>query len=289
MRGFRYQPGRFVVSLVTSDAAITGIKYRDTTTQEVREERCDVVFLAAGALHTGAIFLRTLEAARMNLSLETEGLLDTAVLKLPYVALRQIGQPSDQRSFQFNRLIMGVESDAEQWPAYLHGEVLHLTSLIYHPLIERMPFDSRLSMKLLFALKSALGVVSLFFPDKISPGNRQMLLAQSGSPDRVQLRYRETAEKDAFIARSLVKVRSALWQLGCYPRPEVRSTPGAGIHYAGTVPMGNGPKRCDSAGRSNLFPNLYVADGAAFPTLPSKSITMSLAAHATRVASNARL
>jgi choline dehydrogenase-like flavoprotein len=53
--------------------------------------------------------------------------------------------------------------------------------------------------------------------------------------------------------------------------------------------MGTGPKRCDSAGRSNLFPNLYIADGAAFPTLPSKSITMSLAAHATRVASNARL
>ena len=33
----------------------------------------------------------------------------------------------------------------------------------------------------------------------------------------------------------------------------------------------------------------YIADGAAFPSLPSKSITISLAAHATRVARNARL
>ena len=45
--------------------------------------------------------------------------------------------------------------------------------------------------------------------------------------------------------------------------------------------------RCQ--GRSNFFPNLYVADGAAFPSLPSKSITMSLAAHATRVARGAEL
>ena len=44
-----------------------------------------------------------------------------------------------------------------------------------------------------------------------------------------------------------------------------------------------------AGGRSNLFANLYIADGAAFPSLPSKSITMSLAAHATRVARSAEL
>jgi choline dehydrogenase-like flavoprotein len=53
--------------------------------------------------------------------------------------------------------------------------------------------------------------------------------------------------------------------------------------------MGEGAKRCDATGRSNLFGNLYIADGAAFPSLPSKSITMSLAAHATRVARLAEL
>jgi choline dehydrogenase-like flavoprotein len=53
--------------------------------------------------------------------------------------------------------------------------------------------------------------------------------------------------------------------------------------------MGDGPKRCGPSGQSNLFSNLYIADGAAFPSLPSKSITMSLAAHATRVARNALL
>ena len=84
-------------------------------------------------------------------------------------------------------------------------------------------------------------------------------------------------------------MRSALWQLGCVPQGAVRSPGGGGIHYAGTVPMGAGIKRCDAAGRLNLLANVFVADGAAFPSLPSKSITLSLAAHATRVARLAAL
>jgi choline dehydrogenase-like flavoprotein len=156
-------------------------------------------------------------------------------------------------------------------------------------LIERMPFDSRLSKKLFFTLRSALGAATLFFPDRIVPGNHQSLVDGGRRWESIRLTYRENADKERYIRRSVARVRSALLRLGCLPRGVVRSSAGAGIHYAGTVPMGNGPKRCDAQGRSNFFRNLYVADGAAFPTLPSKSITMSLAAHATRVARGAEL
>ena len=110
---------------------------------------------------------------------------------------------TDTRSFQFNRLLVGLTTPASPWPRYLHGELLHLTSLIYHPLIERMPFDSRLSKRLFFALKSALGVVSFFFPDRITAGNRQVLVEGNGPISRVRLCYRETSEKDAYIETSL--------------------------------------------------------------------------------------
>ncbi len=288
-RGFRYLPGRLVLSLPSRDNRVVAIRYFDTASEEIREEPCDMVFLAAGALQTGAIFLRTIKDACPGIGLESAGLMDTTVVKIPFVALQGIGEPSDQRAFQFNRLIVGIVSDGSSWPRYLHGELLHLTSLIYHPLIERMPFDSRLSMRLFFALKSALGVATLFFPDHITTGNSQALVDQGGRWEKVQLRYRETGEKERYIRHSISRMRSALWRLGCVPKAAVRSPSGAGIHYAGTVPMGNGPKRCDAKGRSNLFSNLYIADGAAFPSLPSKSITMSLAAHATRVALGADL
>ena len=286
--GFRYVPGRQVLSLRVRDGAATAIRYRDADSGEVREQPCGPVFLAAGALQTGAIFLRTLAAAKQAVAAESAGLMDTTVVKVPFLSLRSIGAAAEPRAFQFNRLLIGLTGCPPPWPQYLHGELLHLTSLIYHPLIERMPLDSRSSARLFFALRTALGVVTLFFPDRITAGNRQVLLGRHDDAP-VQLTYREPVEKEAFIEQSIARVRSALWRLGCIPRPAVRSPAGGGIHYAGTVPMGDGPMRCDADGRSNLFRNLYIADGAAFPSLPSKSITMSLAAHATRVARKAVL
>jgi choline dehydrogenase-like flavoprotein len=287
--GFHYRPGREVLSLVADGGKVSAIRFLDLSSDEIHEEPCGAVFLAAGALQTGAIFLRTLKVLRPDIAAETDGLMDTAVVKLPFVGLRSIGTPPDTRSFQFNRLIVGMTTQTAHWPRYLHGELLHLTSLVYHPLIERMPFDSRLSKRLFFALKSALGVVSFFFPDKLTTGNRQVLVEGGERIARVRLCYGTTAEKEAYIEASTSRMRSALWQLGCVPQGAVRSPGGGGIHYAGTVPMGPGIRRCDAQGRLNLLGNVYVADGAAFPSLPSKSITLSLAAPATRVARLATL
>lgn len=287
--GFRHLRGRHVVSLITNADRVTGLRFLDLAGDTVRDEACDAVFLAAGALQSGAIFLRTLKQAHPDLPPESEALMDTAVVKIPYVLLRALGQPADERAFQFNRLILGLVGSSADWPRYLHGEVLHLTGLTYHPLIEHMPFDSRTASHLFFAMKSALGVVSLFFPDKPSPGNRQVLEAGGGRWDPVRLEYTEAAAKQAYITRAVARVRSALWALGCVPRAAVPAASGAGIHYAGTIPMGEGARCCGADGRSNRYPNLFVADGAAFPTLPSKSITMSLAAHAIRVANGAAL
>jgi len=287
--GFRYRPNRFVISLMADHEKVNGIRYLDTDSGQIRQEACDLVFLASGALESGGIFLRTLKAVQPDIPPVSDGLMDTQVVKLPYVLLNNIGQPPEERGFQFNRLNLGLIGEQGSWPRYLHGELMHLTSLLYHPLIEWMPFDSRLSKRLFFLLKPALGTVSLFFPDKITAGNRQSLINEGGRWDRIQLSSRESADKRRYIRKSVGSIRSALWRLGCLPRGMIESPAGGGIHYAGTIPMGEGPKRCDSGGRSNLFPNLYIADGAAFPSLPSKSITLSLAAHATRVARNARL
>lgn len=289
---FKYVSGRYVQSLLARENKITGIKYLNIETQEVLQEDCGAVFLAAGALQTGGVFLRTLKAEHPEISPETAGLMDTQVVKIPYVAVRNIGQAIEDHSFQFNRLIMGIVNSphaSAPWPRYLHGEMLQLSSLIYHPLIESLPFDSRFSKKLFFSLKSALGTVSLFFPDKISQGNKQVLVTDELGRDKVQLQYTMTTEVNEYVKNSVIKVRKALWMLGCLPQGMIQSPAGGGIHYAGTVPMGEGIKKCDKNARSNLFTNLYIADGAAFPSLPSKSITLSLAAHATRVARNAKL
>ena len=60
--------------------------------------------------------------------------------------------------------------------------------------------------------------------------------------------------------------------------------PGSGIHYAGTIPMGK-QYCCDQFGKLHFFDNLYIADSSAFPSLPSKPISINTAAFASYVAS----
>ena len=59
---FRYRPNRCVVRLEPVENAVTGIRYVDLATGRVETAPCEFVVLAAGAIGTGAIFLRTLRA-----------------------------------------------------------------------------------------------------------------------------------------------------------------------------------------------------------------------------------
>jgi choline dehydrogenase-like flavoprotein len=61
---------------------------------------------------------------------------------------------------------------------------------------------------------------------------------------------------------------------------------GSSVHYAGTLPMAHegGALTCDANGRLRGLRGAWIADGAAFPTLPAKNLTFTLMANATRMA-----
>ena len=65
----------------------------------------------------------------------------------------------------------------------------------------------------------------------------------------------------------------------------IESKYGSGIHYAGTIPIRATKTRgcVDSNCKSHDFENLHVVDGSVFPSLPSKSITLNIAANSIRV------
>jgi choline dehydrogenase-like flavoprotein len=292
---FAYKPGRMVLSLAARDGRVTDIRYRDTATGEQKDESCGAVFLAAGALQSGGIFLRTLQRDRENAEGrqdKTRSVMDTAVVKIPYIRLGSVGAREDEAQFQFNRLIAAHRKGrAGGWPTHCHGEILSLNTLLYHPLVESIPLGSRHAMKLFAGLRAALGVVTWFFPDRPVPGNGISILPDAGSPtgDRLLIHYREHEDKEGYILDTLRDTRRALWAMGCIPWRPIRSPAGAGIHYAGTVPMGEGLLCSGASGTANAYRNLYLCDGAAFPSLPSKSITLNLVAHAIRVASLAEV
>lgn len=293
--GFTYKPGRMVLSLEARDGHIGAIRYLSPDAGQILTEPCDAVFLSAGALQSGAIFLRTLRRdpayASGSVNLEaTRAVMDTTVVKIPYVFLSQVGSKLDERQFQYNRLIIAHRKRrGDGWPMHCHGEVLSLNTLVYHPLIESIPLGSRLALKTFFRLHPALGVVTYFFPDKPVPGNGLSVIPDPNSPtgDRVHIHYRDASDKHALMLDTLKDTRRALLKLGCLPWQAQIAPAGGGIHYAGTVPMGDGPLCSDASGKANAYRNLYLCDGAAFPTLPSKSVTLNLVANAIRVAANA--
>jgi len=294
---FTYKPDRMVLSLEARDSKIIGIRYLALDTVQEKTESCDAVFLAAGALQSGGIFLRTLrrDPAFSDGQIQvdkTHSVLDTTVVKIPYIFLRQVGMKQEEEQFQFNRLIIAHRKPRNgDWPMHCHGEVLSLNTLIYHPLIESIPLGSQLAMKTFARLHAALGVVTYFFPDRPVPGNGLSIVGDRDSPtgDRLHIHYKEAEDKQAMIRETVSDNGRALMMLGCLPWQPQIAPAGGGIHYAGTVPMGDGPLCSDPSGRANAYRNLYLCDGAAFPSLPSKSITFNLVANAIRVATLAAL
>lgn len=103
--------------------------------------------------------------------------------------------------------------------------------------------------------------------------------------------YRPSESESARIRGAVQQTKRLLRALGCFVPPgmvHVRPM-GAGIHYAGTLPMDTSPSplKVSPLCRSYDFGNLFVADGSTFPALPGKGLTFSLMANATRIAETA--
>jgi choline dehydrogenase-like flavoprotein len=293
---FRYRPASFVTRFGTGERRVTAIHLYNTKEKKKEEAAADVILLAAGAISSGGIFLRTLKNDPL-LQKElaggeprTRSLLDTRVIKIPYLFSKMIGRRMPADDFQFNKLIAAIRTQQEGYPSYIHGEVLSLASLLYHPLIESLPLGSRYAARIFPFVKPALGVVTWFLPDRPNGSNGVKLTPDPGSVtgDRLELLYQEDEGKERLRERVIETTLKTLRKIGCLvSRGRILHPPaGSGIHYAGTIPMSaeKDLRSADRNGRTYAYENLFVADGASFPSLPSKSITFSLMANAIRVA-----
>jgi choline dehydrogenase-like flavoprotein len=75
-------------------------------------------------------------------------------------------------------------------------------------------------------------------------------------------------------------------KLGTWPIKRILPGEGSSIHYAGSLPMSESdkPMTTTTEGELRALRGVYIADGAAFPTLPAKGLTFTLMANARRVA-----
>jgi choline dehydrogenase-like flavoprotein len=249
----------------------------------------DELALAAGALSTATLVLRSVHAAtgeRVRLT----GLMDNRQVLVPFLNWRMLGRPYDPGAYQYHLLGMGlVQPDPRE---YVHAQITTLKTALMHPIIQQLPFDLRTSMLIARTTHSALGVVNVNLHDTRRQTNWVELEEDGGERARLRIHYvADPAESDR-LPSVLKRIAQSLWQLGCILPPGMQHIRpmGASVHYAGLLPMttqNEGRWTTDATGRSRAFPNVLVADGATFPFLPAKNLTFTLMANASRVASEA--
>jgi len=242
--------------------------------------------LAAGALLSSKIVLDSIHRATGRID-GLGGLMDNRQIHVPFLTPRMLGAEVSNASYQFHHLAFGLERADPRH--YVHGQITTLKSAAVHPIVQSLPLDLRGAMGVFRAVRAGLGVANINLHDTRREDSRITIrpVAGTSQTDLVLEYVDDQAEADQ-VRRAIREVRRALGVLGCLVPPGMtRILPkGTSVHYSGSLPMTAtaAPLTCDPDGRSRDFPNLLIADGAGFPALPAKNLTLTLMANARRIA-----
>ncbi len=268
---FHHQPG-FVVEKVDRDRM--GWQVRGYTRVD-GERRCfaaPTVILAAGSLATTAIAMRSLPGFNQAILLALP--MAAFALWLPrfFGEARAKAVGVAQVAFALDGL---PEGGVCGFTFSTHG--LPVTEFLRHATVSR-----RHAVMLARSLLSSTIVANCFFPSALS-ANRMRLRADGA----VQV---VGGIHDAWPAAALWverRLRASFRRVGAVlvPGSFRAGTPGADAHYAGTMPMRIQPRLGETDRNQEVcgLPGVYVADGAALPSLPAKSHTLAIMAFADRL------
>jgi choline dehydrogenase-like flavoprotein len=285
--GFRYLPGHYVTHVdIDEGGKVAAAVATELETGRTITIESDQFVLAAGALNSSKIYLETWYR-RTGAILRLGGLMDNRQVHVPFLSPSMIGQPVDTASYQFHHLAFGIPRPRRR--EYVHGQITTLKAAAIQPIVTGMPVSTRMGLTLFKSIRAGLGVANVNMHDERRPES-YLTLQPGDSPTGGQLviHYVPGTNEANIRARAVGDTKAGLRKLGCVIPPGMtRVLPmGTSAHYAGTMPMSTSeqPHTTTPEGRVRGFPNLFVADGATFPFLPAKNLTLTLMANAARIA-----
>lgn len=249
------------------------VSVRDLPSDTVQVFAAARLVLAAGALNSARLVLRSFNDFETRLPL-----LDNLPSMVPFVSPRFIGEPLDLSAHGLGQLnIVYKENDAAH---YLQGTFYSYTALLAGEVIMDFPLPTRGTVAAAKYILPGLSVVTFFYPSEPDPGNH-VRLDRDGT-------LAVTYDVSPATGRAERQLMSLMRACGFWSHPKLFrvSPPGAGIHYAGTLPMrrqAHQPYTTDLSGRLQQCRSVFVADAAVFPFLPAKNHTFTMMANAMRV------
>jgi hypothetical protein len=268
----RYEHGALVERYAESSEGIS-VLARSLATGERRTFRCRRLILAAGALNTAKIVLRSNDD-----HVTTLPLLDSNRSSIPLVDPWGIGGALDQSVY--SAAMLRAVYAGEHGPGPAHMALYASVGTLCSDYLFDFPLSARGNIAAAKYLTPALLLVQLSYPDAPTPTNYVRLLPD----DRLELRY---ASKPASLLES--RVLGLFRELGYLGVVGLcrRLTPGTSYRYAGALPMAATPVGRYQTDRHGLLAGthgVYVADAANFTVLPSNSHSFTMMANAMRIA-----
>lgn len=279
---FEYRDGLIVTHFEehADHVAVHARRLDDGAAEVVRARR---LILGSGALGTARIVLRSQPGA------DETPLLTNAYSIAPCLHLRRIGRALEPVRTSLGQIEMmldphGDGSDVRMVSIYTYR------SLLLFKLIKEAPLALADGREILRALVPSLLLVTMNHPDRMAPGKRLLRVPDASSPtgDRLEARYTRTATERAEDEACERRILAAMGALGA-PALKKQSMPeGSSVHYAGTLPFGEGdtetPHTLAADGRLAGTRRVYVVDGSGFRALPANGLTFTLMAWAHVVA-----
>lgn len=279
-RNFTYRGG-FVVLRFAESSDHVEVTALDIATAKLHNFRCRTLVLAASALGTARIVLRSVNPR------QRVPVLCNPYSYIPMLVPQQLGKAKPSRGISLSQLAFFDDESAESMPDIGMAFVYSYRSLMLFRLLREAPINVRDARLLLQYLMPALLVVGIHHPESASSEKYAMMEADATSPtrDRLFVSYSLTTEETMRVRRRNRKYAAAFRALGAWPIKTIEMPAGASIHYAGTLPFGNGePLTLSRDGRLAGSRRVFVADGSGFTYLPAKGLTLSLMANAYRTA-----
>ena len=237
------------------------------------------LILAAGALNSAKLVLESNDDHDTRLPL-----LDNPMTCLPLFRPNRIGQALDTEDSSLGQLILIHDYQG----TVLQGSVYGTAGPLRSDILFELPLSITANLGWLRRTAAATGLLMMFYPADPHPDNYLQLFADG----ILQLNYSKpvTIGPERGVAEKALT--SAFRKIGFYTAAALCQYPpmGASIHYAGTLPMRDQPGRYElyPDGRLHGSRNVYVVDGACFPRLPAKNLTLTIMANAMRIASRIR-
>lgn len=270
-RAIRYERGYLATSWCEREdhVEVTAHCLKSNTTEVFQARH---VMVAAGALNSAKLALASAGdyAARLPV-------MDNAMSCIPMIRLQRIGRardPYDSPAGQLNIIYTGPETAQP-----VQGGVFGTAGPLRADLALNFPLSIRANLVCARYLTPAIGLLMLFYADEPRVAN-YLRLKESGRLEIVHDVMRRGPVERAVIG--------SLRELGYFSSFGICVFPriGAGLHYAGCLPMKARPGPWQTSPDGLLYGSrrIYIMDGSVFPKLPAKNLTMTIMANALRVA-----